>query len=193
MESTERRRAISETVDRIRELEGRLGVTRAGVEAIREELQSLAAHKALFPLDAFAQGEAPRAGTPRLYRLSEDPDHRFALYANLSDGDVDSPPHNHTTWAVVVGIQGEELNRFYRRTEDGGIEVTHEVVVTRGTGVALLPDDLHSIHIHGDEPVLNFHMYGLALPQLDKREYFDSRRRSWQIFPALREIHDAGF
>ena len=36
-----------------------------------------------------------------------------------SRGHVETPPHNHTTWAVVVGHAGNELNRFYARTDDG--------------------------------------------------------------------------
>ena len=185
----ERSGAIAETVSRIRLLEKNLGVTRTGVEAIQKVLLELAAREELFPPLHFqpAPGAVQRT---RFYRLSEDPDHRFALYASVSGAVVDSPPHNHTTWAVVVGMRGEETNRFYKRTDDGGVEQVGEVCVSRGTGVAMLPDDLHSIHIHGDEPVLNFHMYGRGLEQLHERRYFDAREHSWHPFPALREISD---
>jgi hypothetical protein len=88
---------------------------------------------------------------------------------------------------VVVGVDGEELNRFYRRTPTG-VEETHAEVVKAGTGVAMLPDDLHSIHIRGG--ALNFHMYGLALERLESREYFRAEDASWQIFPAHRDIRD---
>lgn len=30
--------------------------------------------------------------------------------------------HNHTTWAVVCGFDGRELNRFYPRRPDGTVE-----------------------------------------------------------------------
>ena len=191
--ASDRSEAIAETVDRIRRLESELGVTRQGVEAIQKALLELAAREELFPPASLPLPDPAAGQSTRLYRLSEDADHRFALYANASRGGVDSPAHNHTTWAVVVGMRGEELNRLYRRTEDGGVEQISEVTVRRGTGVAMLPDDVHSIHMHGDEPVLNFHMYGLAIPQLVEREYFDPRRRSWQVFPPLREIHDPEF
>ncbi len=187
--ASERSDAIAETVARIRSLEKDLGVTCAGVEAIQKTLLELAAREALFPPEAFLAANRSEQRV-RLYRLSEDPDHRFALYANASAGVVDSPPHNHTTWAVVVGMRGEELNRFYQSTDDGGVEQVREVCVSRGTGVAMLPDDVHSIHIHGEEPVLNFHMYGRGLEQLHERRYFDARERSWHPFPPLREISD---
>jgi predicted metal-dependent enzyme (double-stranded beta helix superfamily) len=185
----ERARAIDAALGRIRELEHDLGVTRAGVEAISKVLLELAAGEELFPPASFPLADPGPAQRPRFYRLAEDPDHRFALYANASRGGVDSPVHNHTTWAVVVGIRGEELNRFYRRNDDG-VEQTGERSVGRGTAVAMLPDDLHSIHIHGDEPVLNLHMYGLGLEQLHERRFFDPRERRWRPFPPLGEIHE---
>ena len=180
--------AVEQTIQRVRELEREHGVTRDGVAAIRGALQELAAQEALFPSSSFPAGGAG-SQPARLFRLWEDPDRRFALYVNSSSGRIDSPPHNHTTWAVVVGMRGVELNRLYERTATG-VKVVREVPVERGTGVALLPDDIHSIHIRGDEPVLNFHLYGRALEELHKREYFDSSDDTWKVFPPLREIHE---
>ncbi|MEZ5225210.1 MAG: hypothetical protein R2710_00645 [Acidimicrobiales bacterium] len=64
-----------------------------------------------------------------------------------------------------------------------------EHMVEAGTGVAMLPDDLHSIHIGG--PALNFHCYGLALERLDRREYYSERTDEWKIFPAHSDITEA--
>lgn len=125
-----------------------------------------------------------------LYRLSEDEDHRFALYAQLSVGGTDTPAHNHTTWAVIVGIDGNELNRTYQRSAEGGVNQTGEYLVSAGGGIAFLPDDLHSIHISGDQPVLNFHMYGLGLEQLHRREFYNPDKHEWKHFPANSGIRD---
>ena len=62
-------------------------------------------------------------------------------------------------------------------------------MVEAGTGVAMLPDDLHSIHI--DTPSLNFHCYGLALERLDERVYYDARNHEWKVFNAVSNIHEA--
>jgi len=187
---TERDAAIRDTVRRIRSLEDRLGINRESLDMFKAELLKLAERSDLFPLEDFPPPAETKGRTSCLYRISEDPDHRFALYINAAKSGVDTPPHYHTTWAIVVGILGEELNRFYQRA-DHGVNQTATASVTKGTGVTMLPDDLHSIHIHGPTPVINFHMYGLALEQLQHREYFDANDNEWKVFPAHEDIRDA--
>ena len=41
---------------------------------------------------------------------------------------------------MVVGFEGQELNRFYRRTDDGRVSEIDQYVVESGTGVAMLGD-----------------------------------------------------
>ncbi len=64
-----------------------------------------------------------------------------------------------------------------------------QYVVRQGTGVAFMPEDLHSIHI--EAPLLNFHMYGLALEELHRREYYDAKERTWGVFPPHSDIREA--
>lgn len=188
--SNERAREIAAAVADIRAIEQREGVTRASLARVRERLAALAARTDLFTLEDFPPPEAGGSRKSCLYRLSEDPDHRFALYANASLGGYGTPAHDHTTWAVIVGVSGgDELNRFYDRTDDGGVRQKGEFVVRPGTGVAFLPDDLHSIHI--EAPLLNFHMYGLALEQLHRREYYKPAEHAWAVFPAHSDIREA--
>lgn len=181
--------AVAGTIDDIRAIEADLGVTRDGVEAIRDRLLGLAALRDLFPLGDFPGPGPDDDQASRLYRLAQDDDDRFALYAQRSSRPVKTPAHNHTTWAVVVGFEGQELNRFYRRSGSGGIEETGQHLVEAGTGVAMLPDDLHSIHI--EAPALNFHCYGLALERLDTRVYFDAGSHTWKPFAAVSGIREA--
>jgi predicted metal-dependent enzyme (double-stranded beta helix superfamily) len=186
----ERAREIEAAVADIRAIERAEGVTRHSLAKIRERLMRLAARTDLFTLADFPP---PAAGDKRnscLYRLSEDADHRFALYANAASGSYDTPAHNHTTWAVIVGVSGEETNKFYDRTDTGGVhEKGHSHVVRQGTGAAFMPDDLHSIHIRA--PLLNFHMYGLALEQLTRREYYKPDENAWAVFPPHSDIREA--
>lgn len=188
--TAERKRLIEQAVADIRAIETAEGVTRNSLQRILDRLAKLAARADLFNLETYP---APAEGDGRrscLYRISEDADHRFALYANASRGGYGTPAHNHTTWAVITGVTGaDELNRFYERTTDGGVRQTGERSVGAGTGVAFLPDDLHSIHI--EAPLLNFHMYGLGLEQLNRREYFKPDEHRWQVFPPHSDIRDA--
>jgi len=183
-----RTQAVAAAMDDIREIEAEHGVTRSGVEAIRDRLVELAKHRELFPLEEFAAPGASHDRTSFLYRLAQDDDDRFALYAQSSRGSVNTPVHDHTTWAVVVGFHGQELNRFFNRTDDG-VTQTHQHMVEAGTGVAMLPDDLHSIHIEG--PSLNFHCYGMALERLDSRHYFNETERKWKVFSNVSGIREA--
>jgi len=186
--AAERRKAIAEAVADIRDIEKREGVNRAGLEKIKARLLQLAARTELFDPKDYPPPEAGHKLRSCLYRLSEDADHRFALYANASLGGYGTPAHNHTTWAVIVGVTGEELNKFYDRAEVGVREKGRDVV-RQGTGVAFLPEDLHSIHI--EAPLLNFHMYGLGLEQLHRREFWKEKEGRWDVFPAHSDIRDA--
>ena len=186
--ANERRQEIEAAVADVREIERREGVTRQSLERIRERLARLAARKDLFGEKDFPPPAPGGKLKSCLYRVAEDPDHRFALYVNASLGGHNTPAHNHTTWAVIVGVTGEELNRFYDRDGEG-VREKGQYVVKQGTGVCFLPEDLHSIHI--EAPLVNFHMYGLALDQLHKREYDQAAEKTWKVFSAHGDIREA--
>lgn len=190
--AADRERAVAETVGRIRAIERREGVTRPALAAIKAELVALATRRELFPRDAFVPPDEPPRD--RFYRLSEDPDHRFALYLNACLPGRESPPHDHTTWAVIVGIDGEEANKVYERTDDrttpgrGTVRVIHEEVIRAGTGMAYMPDDIHSIHVMGERPILHLHMYGTSIEHLPNRIAFDTETGTYKVYPAFPEI-----
>ena len=173
----QRATAVAETLARVREIESAQGVTRDALDEMREELYKLAKRRELFPKSDFPP---PAGETPNIrYLMSEDSDKRFALYMNSIKPGKLTDPHNHTTWAVVAAVEGEEINRFYTRTDDGSddgratLELTEEVVVRPGVGVAMMPDDIHSIAVEGDTPTLHLHMYGKSLDTITDRLGFD--------------------
>ena len=158
------------------------GIDSAGVERIKERLLRLAEHEHLFPDEDFPPPGAESSSL--MYRIAQD-DNQPALYIQAVGSGVSAPPHEHTTWAVIAGMRGQELNRLYGRCAGRGEpEVQHEVVVERGTGVAMLGDEVHSIHIEGASA--NFHCYGLALEELSGRRYWHAQHGEW------REYHDVG-
>ena len=189
----QRRTLVEDVMNRVRVIaEG--GIDRSSLARIKGEVLRLAARRDLFPIEEFP---AVESGTSSMYRLSEDPDHRFALYVNVSRPGKSSAPHNHTTWAVVVGVRGEELNRLYRREDDGSVPgrgrvtQTGEVNVAPRGGIRFLPDDIHSIHVVGGDPILHFHMYGRGLEQLTGRIGFDTANGTCKVYPPHRDIRVA--
>ena len=172
----QRNQAVAETVDRVRLIEQQHGVNYEAWGKIRNELIELTRDKELFPRSSFPINDD---GGSAVYRISEDSDHRYALYASVGAAGKSVPPHNHTTWAVIVGVYGDELNRFYERTDDSSkegyaeLKETGSFVVQHGNGVVFLPDDIHAISTDDSEPTVHLHMYGLALDHLHERLVFD--------------------
>jgi predicted metal-dependent enzyme (double-stranded beta helix superfamily) len=183
--------AVANAVGRIRDIEAAQGVTRPALEAIRDELMLLARQEHLFPSAEFPPPPGGERGSNR-YLLHEDPGNRFALYLNALNPGNETRPHDHTTWAVVVAVEGQELNRVYERL-DGGVDpercsvrVREEVMVEPGRGICLMPDDIHSIHTAGTAPTRHLHMYGLALDRLDGRKAYDME--SGRVIPYNRNF-----
>lgn len=181
----ERRAAVSETVAKIRQVEAHHGVTRQALEEIKSLLLGLASHKELFPREDFLL----REGKSTIYRLAEDSDHRFALYMSCGAAGKRTPPHDHTTWAVIVGVDGDEANYFYERSDDGKtqgkgtLRRIREEVVRHGSGVTLMPEDIHHIE-SGSTPNMHLHMYGLSLEHLPNRVQYDVTQGTYRVFPA---------
>lgn len=169
------------------------GVTRSALSIVKTRLLELATYQDLFNTNIFPVKDGD--GTSSLYLLSEDKNHEYALYVVSEVHGNMSPPHDHTTWAVIAGVEGEELNKFYDRLDDGKekglaeISESHTEVVSVGTGVALMPDDIHSIHCLVEQPTLNFHLYGLSIEHLPKRKAFNMTSGTYKYFPANPHIY----
>ena len=180
----QRQQVIAEAMTRVRAIEAERGVTRNALDAIRDVMIGVAARTELFPREEFP---LDADGTGETFDvLSVDDDGRYELYLEVANKDISTPPHDHTTWAVVTGIHGLELNKIYEG--DGGpkgeapLKVGHEVEVKQGTGVCLMPDDFHSIHITGGELNMHLHLYGLGFAHLKGRRMFDADTGKYQSF-----------
>lgn len=179
--AAERRQAVDATLYNVRSLLDRGVPDRATLSAITAQLEQLAAHKTLFSRADFPPpAETDGVGASTRYRLNPaDGDAGLALYLNSINPGKTTAPHNHTTWAVIVAVQGQEVNRIYERTDDRSdptraqIHVAREFTVQPGAPIAFLPDDIHSIHVVGDEPTLHFHLYGQPLETLTGRVAID--------------------
>jgi rhodanese-related sulfurtransferase/predicted metal-dependent enzyme (double-stranded beta helix superfamily) len=184
----QRAAAVAQTMDAIRKIEQSKGVTPAALEAIKTELIALASRTDLFPRAHFP---VPAGGHGMVYRMSEDSDLRFALYASAGAPGKAQPPHNHTTWASISGVYGDEHNVFYERIDNratpgqGRLRRTGELTVRKGNAVAFMPDDFHTIEVLGSEPSLHLHVYGRSLEDLPGRISFAaSDGGAYKVFPA---------
>ena len=172
--TVERTAAVTATLARVRRIVGDAGVTRDSLERVRAELITLAQQRGLFPDSHFPPPGDSQEAT--LYRITEDADGSYALYVYRPKPGKETPPHNHTTWAVVAGIEGEEPTRFYERIGRGAtatLKMQREFAVGPGQAAAYLPDDFHSIHIRGERAICHLHLYGRRLEDLTGREAWD--------------------
>ena len=184
--SAERERAVAACIEDVKAIIADHGVTRGALEQVKGRLLALAERRDLF---SFEQLPLLHQGST-MHLLSEDDDHGFALYAVAAHSESRTPPHDHTTWAVVVGVEGSELNRHWRRVDDGSVagegrlEESGVTVVEPGTGVALMPDDIHSIERSSAAPMLHFHLYGRSIEHLPERKQFDRDAGTYRVYPA---------
>jgi|ETNmetMinimDraft_33_1059910.scaffolds.fasta_scaffold70325_1 predicted metal-dependent enzyme (double-stranded beta helix superfamily) len=188
--------AVQACIDNAKAILARDGVNRDSLAAVKAHLLLLAAHDDLFAAWNFQILEDHAGAHSTIYRLAEDDDHSFAMFAVAQRKGNMAPPHDHTTWAMIAGVEGVEVNRFYERLDDGSvsgraqIRETREEAIEKGTGVALMPDDIHSIHCLCDEPTLALHFYGRSIAHLPERKKFNMANGTYSHFHGQPNIHN---
>jgi predicted metal-dependent enzyme (double-stranded beta helix superfamily) len=118
-----------------------------------------------------------------VHLLHEEPDHTLAVFALAWLPDRGTPAHDHGTWAVVAGVDGDEKNTFWKRLDDGSrpgyAELKHNGERTYGPEevVSFLTGEIHTVWNHSDAVTLSLHTYGKHI-NLTGRSQFDPEQRT---------------
>ena len=101
-----------------------------------------------------------------------------AVVAGLTTGTDQVPPQLRRA-ARVLGAEGkvaEAVKLWQAIADDPSSPLADEarvrlgeLTVQPGTSINFLPEDIHSIHVVGNEPTLHFHLYGQPLETLSGR------------------------
>jgi predicted metal-dependent enzyme (double-stranded beta helix superfamily) len=183
----QRRHTVQQTLSRMRLIAASGAVERPQLADILSQLLPLAAQTDWWQEEDFP---AP-SGDERhaRYLISQDADQTLALYLNVMRPGRRIAPHNHTTWATIAAVNGVEFNHLYQRLDDGSrsgvarLAAISTVAVQPGSGLALLPEDIHAVEIRGEQPIRHLHLYGRALEALTERICFDLDTDSYALMP----------
>src|SRR5262245_58214888 len=128
-------RAIATFLDRAAATLRARGVSEVSLAEVAGDLKQLAAELALPHRDY----PVACAGEDIVYELAGDPVSGIALYLVSDAPGTRSPPHDHCTWAVIVGIDGTELNTVYKvsNAQMRRVEPFAEVVLGKGQALVL--------------------------------------------------------
>ena len=182
--TTERETAVNTLIEKAIVIQREEAMSRSSVERIRTALIELASQSEFWNKADYPSPE----GDERQNRFLIGQDAGgVSLYLNVMRPGKRIPPHNHTTWACIAGVEGEEENTFFDRVDDGSvpgraeIKTREVVIVGPGSGIAMLGEDLHSVEIKGGQTIRHLHFYGRPLETLDQRLTFDMESGTCRI------------
>jgi predicted metal-dependent enzyme (double-stranded beta helix superfamily) len=151
------------------------GTGEAALQKIKRLLVGLADQgEALFPRGDFAMPEAQ--GRNHVLAL-EDGD-GMGLYLTIALPGKEAAPHDHGIWCVNAAVSGQEMHRFYRRTDDASrdgyatVEEIGQVTVSPGHGMAMVDHAIHATEVVGQEPAIGLALYGYALARFPSVVWF---------------------
>lgn len=109
--------------------------------------------------------------------LHEEPDHTLAVFLVAWEPGKGAPPHDHGTWAVVAGVEGDERNIVYQRVDDRSrdgyavLEVKHDFTIADGEVISMRTGGMHSVLNETDKITLSLHTYGKHLNHTGRSQF----------------------
>ncbi len=135
-----------------------------------------------------AHYECDPEGGIGLHLLHAEPDHSLAVFMVSWLPGRGVTPHDHGTWAVVAGVDGPEVNTFWKRLDDGTragyaeLAPAGEQAIDAGEVVSMLPEGIHSVRNDSHRITLSLHTYGID-PGHSPRYQYDVDARSVRPHP----------
>ena len=118
------------------------------------------------------------------FLLHEEKDHSLAVLAVSWVPGMGVTAHDHGTWAVVVGVEGEEHNTRYKRLDDRSdsgyaeLEIKEEAVAGPGDLVLIKKGGIHSVRNDSDKVTLSLHTYGVHINNTVRSQFDVETRRA---------------
>jgi len=118
-----------------------------------------------------------------VHLLHEEPDHTLAIFAVSWLPGRGTPPHDHGTWALVTGVDGPEMNKFFERLDDrtrpghAELKKVGEKVFGVGELVAMPSGGIHIVWNETDKVTLSLHIYGKHI-NFTGRSQFDPEKQT---------------
>lgn len=156
---------LDDFINRIRSEFSVNSPTRPELEVIGHELISICSEY-VFDQSLY---RCARPGEELMYDLCVDPKGGPSIYLVSDGAGVDTVPHEHQTWAIIVGIQGEEFNVFYKPAGRNSRLVTRsgQCCIREGDVLIMEAHEIHAIDSStGIHPTYHVHLYGRSLVSL---------------------------
>jgi predicted metal-dependent enzyme (double-stranded beta helix superfamily) len=166
---------VASFVSALREAREAGGGEAAVVRRVRDAASALAARKAHWLTPRMCRPDAEQGFG--LYVLHEEPDHSLAAFVVSWLPRRGTAPHDHGTWAVVVGLEGEERNELWRRLDDasrpGHAELARSGEKVFGADeVLVMPTGvIHSVWNDSDRISVSLHVYGRHINHTDRSQF----------------------
>jgi predicted metal-dependent enzyme (double-stranded beta helix superfamily) len=112
-----------------------------------------------------------------VHLLHQEPNHDLAVFLISWLPNRGTAPHNHKTWAVVVGLEGQEQEINYDRLDDGStpgyadLKRGRERLMAAGDIARCYPEHIHSVWNVGKGISMSLHTYGRHINYTGRSEF----------------------
>jgi predicted metal-dependent enzyme (double-stranded beta helix superfamily) len=121
------------------------------------------------------------------FLLHEENDHSLAVFAISWAPRKGIVPHDHGTWAIVVGVEGIERNIRYKRLDDkrnpnyAELNVKDELNAGPGDLLCIKKGGIHAVRNDSDKVTVSLHTYGTHINYTIRSQYDLEARTAKEI------------